>query len=267
MNRGHYLLTTCLAGVAAMSMVAAGCKKNEPVVEKQIITQDKPSMDKPVENSNNVICIFDGLALKAEPSKAGKWVASLSLCETAKWLGDSAVDKTDKDRGYQKIQLSDGKSGWAISWGLVVNGKLGAVKEDAAICKRPDLLTGTDEKIECMKPVAIIQEKGDWAEFVSDGKKKGGWIRSSSITTDPADVAVAVLALKKIAPKEAKNYTATVKAFVDGSPYPDSYFIKKLKAVLETQPAPVADTAAKPLDNSAAASGTAQPAGDTTAKK
>jgi hypothetical protein len=269
MSKIRLVVTVCLATASAAGIGFIGCsKKGEPAKEQTVITQDKPGQEKPAENQNNAICIFDGLALKQEPSKAGKWLASMSLGETAKWLGDSAMDQGDKNRCYQKIQLSDGKIGWATSYGLVINGKLGAVKEDAAICKRPDLLTGTDEKMESMKPVAIIQEKGEWAEFVSDGRKKSGWIRTSSITSDPIDVAVAVLALKKITPKEAKDHAASVKAFVEASPYPESFFIKKLKATLDAaQPA-----VAAPTDTTAAkAAGTPAPATqmtpDTGAKK
>jgi hypothetical protein len=269
MSKIRFVLTACLATASVAGIGFIGCgKKGEPAKEQTVITQDKPGQEKQAESQNNALCIYDGIALKQEPTKAGKWLASMSLCETAKWLGDSAVDQTDKNRCYQKVQLSDGKIGWTIGYGLVINGKLGAIKEDAAICKRPDLLTGTDEKIEFMKPIAIVQEKGEWAEFLSDNRKKGGWIRTSSVTTDPSDVAVAVLALKKITPKEAKDHAATVKAFVEASPYPESFFIKKLKATLEAaQPAaaaPADTAAAKPAETPAPA---AQATPDTGAKK
>ena len=261
----RFILATCLAGVFFAGTTFLGCsKKSEGAKEHFVITQDKPVQEKPADNQVNAICIFDGLALKQDPAKAGKSLASMSLGETAKWLGDSASDQTDKNRSYQKLQLSDGKIGWALSYGVVLNGILGAIREDAAICKRPDLLTGTDEKIEFMRPLVIVQEKGDWAEFLSDGRKKSGWIRTSSITTDPSDVAVAVLALKKIGPKDAKDHAETVKAFVESSPYPESFFIKKLKATYEVLPASAADSGTKTADNPAPA---VQPPLDTTAKK
>ena len=84
-----------IAGVIAI----AGCGKKQGSSESQnagsqITTEQAPAK----EPAYNAVCIYDGISLKAEPTKAGKWLASISLGETAVWLGDSSVDRPTNDR-------------------------------------------------------------------------------------------------------------------------------------------------------------------------
>ena len=117
---------------------------------------------KPVVEKIETICIWDGAALRAEPTSKGKWLSSISLGETVYWREESQIDTTDRDYEYLKIELSDGTVGWASKWVLVTDAKVGAVLDDTPIYKRPDLLTMTDEHLDMMDMVAITEEKGEW---------------------------------------------------------------------------------------------------------
>ena len=118
MRNSRFVAALALAGIVAL---AAGCGKKQGSSENQNAgDQTKTEQPAPAEEpAYNAVCIYDGISLKTEPAKAGKWLASLSLGETVVWLGDSSVDQTEK-RSYQKIQLSDGKTGWAAADWLVL---------------------------------------------------------------------------------------------------------------------------------------------------
>jgi hypothetical protein len=237
------IASVCCAGALAAGIMT-GCGKKEQAAAKSV----PAGQEQTAPAKTFAACMYDGISLKQEPSKNGKWLASISLGEMVQSLGDSAVDTADKNRCYQKIQLSDGKSGWATSYGLVLNARLAAVKQATLIYKRPDLLTGTDVKIGLMNPVAVIQEKDGWSEFISEARKKSGWIRSDALTAEPADVAVAILALKKLG--AAKNRAEAVKEFISASPYPESFFIKKLQEETDAATA-TAEPAASAADTTA----------------
>lgn len=248
MKNIRLLSVVCCAGVLAAGAVS-GCGKKGPAAKEG--QEQAAQTAQGQEQTAGAVCMYDGIALKQEPSKNAKWLASINLGEMVQWLGDSTVDTTDKNRSYQKVRLSDGKSGWTISWGLAINAKLAAIRQNTVIYKRPDLVTGTDAKIPLMSPVAIMQEKDDWVEFISDGRRISGWLKKDALTTDPADIAVAVLAFKKLG--QAKNRIAAIREFIAASPYPESFFIKKLQEEVDAAPpAPAtADTPVKPADSAA----------------
>jgi hypothetical protein len=250
MNRINSAVIVCCAGILTAGALA-GCGKKEQAANetKPIITQEPVAQEQAQPQKNGAVCIYDGISLKQDPTKSGKWLASISLGESVEIIGDSAVDSSDKNRSYQNIKLSDGKSGWATSYGLALNARLAAIKQVAVIYKRPDLLTGTDVKLEIMSPVAVLQEKEGWSEFIGAARKKSGWLRSDALTTDPADVAVAVLAQKKIVP--AKDRAEAIKAFIAATPYPESFFIKKLQEEISPVQTPAVEPAAEESGESA----------------
>lgn len=236
----------CLAAVL-LTGGAIACKK------KRGASGDDGSLS----SEGQIVCIIDGIALREEPVKSGKWMTSISLGEIVKDLGKTQTDPADKDRSYTKVQLSDGRTGWAATTGLVVNARLGAIKEDATIYKRPDPLTATNTKIEFMTPVAITQEKSDWVEFISTNRKKKGWIKKDAVTSDPADTSVAVLALKKLRAKDPQS----LRKFLESAPNQDSYFIRKLQERADAPPAPETEPA-KPTFSSSATDAPPEPSAD-----
>ncbi len=232
MSKTTSVLTAFAVGTLLAGLGVTGCGKKNRGSEAAAMTVPEKAAEE------TAVCIYDGTALKQDPSKNGKWLASIALGEVVKDLGDSKIDTSDKNRSYIKVQLSDGKTGWANGYGLVLHAKLGAVKEDTVIHKRPDLVTGTDQKVDFMGIVAISQEKGEWVEFTGENHKKTGWIHKDAVTYDPSELAVAVLATKKLRPKDPKDREAAMKKFVDTCPYPDTTFAKKLREKLATPSAP-----------------------------
>ena len=62
------------------------------------------------------VCIYDGIGLRAEPGRNGKWLSSINLGETVYWKGRTAVDSSDNNAKYLDVVLSDGSEGWTLEW-------------------------------------------------------------------------------------------------------------------------------------------------------
>ena len=181
----------------------------------------------PLADDKTSICLFDGLGVRATAAKGGKFVASLSLGETVRWTGDRDKDENGKD--YLKVTLSDGHEGWASAAGLVTGAKVGAVKDDTVLYKRPDPLTATAQKVLCMSIVAVIQEKDGWVQLVGEGRRTLGWVNTAVVAFEREEVTTAILATKKLRQKDGLDRAAKVEAIARLAPNPASPFIQRLR--------------------------------------
>jgi hypothetical protein len=213
--------------LAASLLIACG-KKNQPK------NAGKPASDRAAGIRS--ICIYDGISLRAEPGRKGKWLSSIRLGETVYWKGQTAVDSSDKNAKYLNMALSDSTEGWAMEWGIVVDAIVGAVKEDAPIYQRPDPLTVTDEKFGFMDVVAVIDSADRWVKAVGENRSKKGWIERNAVTSSREDVISAVLAGKKMKAHDGLSEPAKIRSIVDEAPFPESYFIKQLGYKIGPEP-------------------------------
>lgn len=229
---------------AAMAITQYGCgkkstdsSKQSPSVSSQGNSSDEHQQD--ASNQKGIVCVWDGVPIRETPTKNGKFISSINLGETISDLDKSEKDATDKNREYFKVRLSDGKEGWAPTYGLIKNASVGAIKTDASLYKRPDLLTITPIKLVPMEFVAIISEKDDWIEIANEQKKKTGWIKKDAVTTNKEDITTSILINKKMAINDGSSVTEKYTALIAQAPYPNSIFIENLKKQLAAQSSPV----------------------------
>jgi len=163
-----------------------------------------------------------------------------------KWTG--TTDKDETGREYVKVELSDGKTGWASASGIATGAQIGALKDDTTTYKRPDLVTASSQKVPFMTIVAVIQQKDAWFQVVGESKKPLGWVRKDAVTLDKEDVTVAILATKKLREKDGLDQAKKLEAIVKVSPNPTSFFIQKLRerASATAAAAPVPDAPPAP---------------------
>jgi hypothetical protein len=245
----------CLATAAIALSLTSCAQKKQPEFQQQPVndgsTAEAPQTQAAVKTT---VCILDGVPVREEPNKKGKYISSINLGECVRYLNKTEKDADDKDREYLKVQLSDGKTGWATAWGLIRDAEIGALKDSVVIYKRPDLLTMTKVRFHEMDVIAVLQEKDDWAEVVGEGKKKSGWINRHQITKVKEDVAVAVVANQKIRESGNLSEIDRMKAVVSVAPYQDSYFItrikEKLAALDQSQVAPAQTETAPAVESS-----------------
>lgn len=213
-----------LLGLAIIFIIVACGDQSKQKTEEEIT----PTVTKEV----TAVCIWDGASLRSEPSRKAKLLSTISLGEQVTWLGETAVDSTDKNREYYKIKLSDGKEGWTSSYLLVPKAKAAAITQKAFIYKRPNLITVLDDFFEPMNMVAVISEEDDWLEVVGNKKKKKGWIKNRDISFNEVDVAVAILTTKALAEKDMEKQRERISAIVNNPAFVGSIFLPKLREML-----------------------------------
>jgi hypothetical protein len=175
------------------------------------------------------VCISTGTPLRAEPKNEGKWISSMILGESLTYLGETKADSANPQQEYYRVELSDGKLAWARSYGILLNATPAAIITETPVYKRPDLVTKTDKSFKTVEFVAIIGEKDDWAEVVGAEKRKSGWIKKESLSTNAEDVAVATLAQKDLLDKNGAIITDKLSAFLESLPSGNSQLARYLQ--------------------------------------
>ncbi len=230
--------------LALMSIVFVSCKPRSDAENSNTgaVVQEEFSYLSKIEPGCDAVCIWDQTVVRSEPSREkGRWLAALSLGETVVWLGESAVDSSDQNLEYHKIQLSDGKVGWALAYSLVRGAKSGAITQRAYIHQRPDLLTVTDAIFEPMDMVAISRIEGDWYEAIGNQRKKSGWIHKGGVSFAQADVAAAILATKAFRESNPEKRQQMLSIIVENPALSNSVFLAGIRAMLS--PSPMLDKA------------------------
>lgn len=242
--------------ISAATLIAAGCgnSKSSDKASKETDTQ-KQSQEvteaAPKQETEEIVCIWDKAAVRDTCSGKGKYIASISFGEVVKFLGETGIDPSNSKREYLKVELSDGKSGWANAYCLARNTRAAAVKDPAVIFKRPDVLTMTNEKFEPMDFLAVGEEKDGFVEVVGEQRKKKGWVKKEFLVETKEDVAMAVFISKKLAESNKLSETEKLKQIIEMAPYPNSTFLTQIKtklADLESAPAPAAVPVSMPAE-------------------
>jgi hypothetical protein len=235
---------TLIAICSSLLFTIQGCSKKvaENGNTKTATSSSAPASDNVNEvtesSSSGIVCIWDGVPVREEAKKNGKFISSISLGEVVEDLNKSITDESDKNREYLKVRLSDGKEGWAPTYGLIKQASTSVIKTDASLYKRPDLLTITNVKFSPMEFIAVSNEKEDWIFVTGEQKKKTGWIKKDAVSSNKEDVAMAIFINKKMAEKDGKNEIEKYKTIVADAPFPNSIFIENLnKKITETEAA------------------------------
>lgn len=179
------------------------------------------------------VSVYDGVPIRQEPSKDGKYLSSLNLGETMFYLGEEITDSVDSKRTYYKVELSDETVAWARTYGILIQAQPGAIVTETPVYKRPDLVNKTNETFYPMEYVAIVGEKDDWVEVVGARKKKSGWIKKQNITTADEDVAVATLAYKELLTEEGLVKIDEASEFLESLPYASGQFESYLQDLID----------------------------------
>jgi hypothetical protein len=181
------------------------------------------------------VCISTGTPLREEPRKEGKWISSLLLGEKMTYLSEMKADSANPQQEYYRVELSDGKIAWSRSYGILLNATPAAIIRATPVYKRPDMVTKTDKSFRIVEFVAVVNAKEDWVEVVGAEKRKTGWIKKESISTDPEEVAVATLAEKDLLDKTGVIQYAKLSAFLESLPNGNTLLARYLQDQMTTQ--------------------------------
>lgn len=206
-----------------VAILLASCSGNTEIKEKSKAPKNFEKQE--------TVCIWDGVPIREEPSKDGKWISKVNLGESLYFLGETAVDSLDEKREFIKVELSDGTIAWARSYGLIINGKVAAVKENVSVYDRPDLLTLSKKEFRVMDILAIEEVKEDWIKVIGNQKKVKGWIKKDVVTENKEDIAVAILASKQLM-NNGEIIPEKIEEFLENLPYKNSFFNEYIKSLV-----------------------------------
>ncbi|UCH15223.1 MAG: hypothetical protein JSV22_04450, partial [Bacteroidales bacterium] len=181
------------------------------------------------------VCIWDGIAIREEPSRNSELMSTLNLGESFYYLNKSATDSSHKNQKYLNIELSDGSIAWAAEFGLIIDAKTGVVKEKVPIYKRPDLLTISNQEFSPMDILAVTEESDDWLKVTGEKKKLKGWIKKSFVSLNEEDIAFALIAKRELDSRDDKSLLDKIQNILENNPYPGSMFVETLNKIAQEE--------------------------------
>lgn len=203
--------------------------------DKQKLLQSQKDMKREAKEKVSGVCIWDGIAIREEPSRNSQLISTLNLGESFYYLNEIAIDSSHKNQKYLNIELSDGSVAWAAEFGLIIDARTGVVKDKVPIYKRPDLLTISNEEYSPMDILAITEESDDWLKVTGEKKKLKGWIKKSFVSMNEEDIAFALIAKRELYSKDDKPLLDKIQNILDNNPYPGSMFVETLNKIAQEE--------------------------------
>jgi hypothetical protein len=159
----------------------------------------------------------------------------LSLGESFLYLDSFAIDSSYNNTKFLKARLSDSSIVWVYGFASVLNAKPVVITNEVPLYMRPDLLTITEQRINSMEIVAVIEEWDNWIKVVNEKKEKVGWIKEEYITNNTIDLAFALLAKRKLDEEDAEQKIRNLEDLLENNPYPNSIFVSDLREILDLE--------------------------------
>ena len=218
------IFTFCLGFIFFLSFLA--CTDN---------THEKS--DDPVLEHQQVIgvSIWDRISTRSEPKRSSSSTTLLSLGESFIYLDSSAIDSAYNNTKFLKVRLSDSSEVWVYDFASVLNANPAVLTNDVPLYMRPDLLTITEQSLHVMEIIAVVEEWDDWIKVVNEKSEHKGWIKKDVVTYDRIDLAMALLAKRKLDEQDSEQKVKNLEELLENNPYPNSIFISELQEKLEAE--------------------------------
>lgn len=196
----------------------------------------KESDDPVLENYHVIgISIWDRISTRSEPKRSSRSNTLLSLGESFLYLDSSAIDSAYNNTKFLKVRLSDSSEVWVYDFASVLNAKPAVLTSDVPIYMRPDLLTITEKSLHAMEIIAVVEEWDEWIKVVNEKSEQTGWIKKDVVTYNTIDIALALLAKRKLEEQDSEERVKNLEELLKKNPYPNSIFISELRNKLEAE--------------------------------
>jgi len=217
-------ITFCLGLIIFLSFLACTDNKHE-------------KSDDPVLEYHQVIgvSIWDRISTRSEPKRSSSSTTLLSLGESFIYLDSSAIDSAYNNTKFLRVRLSDSSEVWAYGFASVLNAKAAVLTNDVPLYMRPDLLTITEKNLHVMDIIAVVEEWDGWIKVVNEKSEQKGWIKKDVVTYNRIDLALALLAKRKLDEQDSEQKVKNLEELLENNPYPNSIFISELRNKLEAE--------------------------------
>nr|WP_288934029.1 SH3 domain-containing protein [uncultured Allomuricauda sp.] len=160
------------------------------------------------DEASTAICLWPKVGLRNKPGrKDTKYLTTIYFGETVEYLNEK--EKTEDDKEYLKVRLSDGSEGWVYEYLFTLGGELAIINNETVLYKRPDIMTFEGNKLEPMDMVVILkdEEQDDWHQIASMKREKKGWIQGDiSAIQDEINVKLGILYWRAMEESSEKKY-------------------------------------------------------------
>ncbi len=208
----------------ALLLILTSCKENAPV---------KADKEKAENHETVGVSVWDRISSRSEPRRSSDRVTLLSLGEQFLYLDSSAIDSAYNNTRLFYVQLSDSSRVWVYDFASVLNAQPAVIVDPVPVYLRPDLLTITDQELNTMEIVAVVEEWDDWIKVVNEKKEKVGWIKKDFVTYEPIDLAFALLVKRTMETEDPEQRIENLEKLLEKNPYPATGFIPELTQWLE----------------------------------
>ena len=199
--------------MCAILLLNLGCNsKSEKKTESSNDISISESADLNQQEFSNeastAFCLWPKVGLRDKPGqKDTKYLTTIYFGETVEYLNEE--EKTEDDKEYIKVRLSDGSEGWVYKPLFAIGGKLAIIDKETELYKRPDIMTFEGNKLESMDMVVILEdeEKEEWHQIASMKREKKGWIQGDiDAIQDEIDVKLGILYWRAMEESGEKKY-------------------------------------------------------------
>ena len=181
------------------------------------------------------VSVWDRISTRDEPVRNSSRATLLSLGERFIYLDTFAIDSSSNNTKFLKVQLSDSSIVWAYDFASVLSAKPAVLQNEVPLYMRPDLLTITEDKLNAMDIVAVVEEWDNWIKVVNEKKVNTGWIKKEFVTYDSIDLAFALLAKRRLEEEDPEQRVANLEKLLDNNPYPQTIFIPEIRTRLDEE--------------------------------
>ncbi len=217
-----------------VSLVTSCSQKGGKTTEVEAVTV--PEKVEEIVKETKAVCVWNELSVRKEPKyNKNNYLTSLSKGERLTSLGITKYDSAGKTE-YVKVKLNDGTEGWSSRSLIVDEADPAVLAVEAAIYKRPDLLTKTDRAFDQLDIVAVVSVDGGWAEI--KGQRNGtnfvseGWIKKDVLSTDNVDIAMAKFIRKASSMKDEDKKIESLTELLENSDFQSSKFVSVAQEIL-----------------------------------
>lgn len=179
------------------------------------------------------ICIQNNTPLYKEPGGVGPVISYVPLGEVVHIITDKLIDKEPDAGIYYEAHLSNGTAAWISGSAIYTNAVPAAVMEEADIYTGPERENKTGYKFYLAEFVLITKENKEWVNLIGSGKEKMGWVKKKSISTEPGNVQVAILAQIYLLENNGKLIEDRLPDFIGQLPDTPATLTDKLQQIMD----------------------------------
>ena len=179
--------------------------------------------------------VWDRISSRDEPVRSTPRTTLLSLGERFIYLDTFAIDSSYDNTKFLKVRLSDSTIVWVYDFASVLDAKPAVIRNQVPLYLRPDLLTITEDKLNAMDIVAVVEEWDNWIKVVNEKKANTGWIKKEFVTYDSIDLAFALLAKRNLEEEDTEQRIENLEGLLENNPYPQTIFLPEIRNRLDEE--------------------------------